>query len=181
MRGKNGRFIKGAGFWTGRERPTGVNSSHWRGGLPRCKDCGKELTNYRPKGRCVSCYHKSRVGVKRSKEVIRKYLKRREKSSLEIKVEKIIQKNNLPYKFVGNGAFFIERKNPDFVNINGEKKAVEVYYRGHKEIFRKQGIDTWKQERIETFSRYGWQVIFIEASESDEKRVLEKLGGTNYG
>ena len=115
-------------------------------------------------------------GYKQSKEHIRKALRRNPKSSLEIKFEKIINELNLPYKFVDNGDFFIERKCPDFVNVNGEKIAVEVFYRKHKEQFR-NGVENWKQERAKIFSNYGWKLKFFNEIEVNEKNILTQLGG----
>lgn len=113
-------------------------------------------------------------GKKLSKEHIRKCLRRRPISSLEIKVQKVINKYSLPYRFVGNGKFFIERKNPDFININGEKKAVEVYARKHKELFR-GNVEGWKQDRIKTFSKYGWKIIFIEDWQTNKDETILNL------
>ena len=186
-----GQFVKGTipwnkgkqgvqkGYWAGKTRPTGVNSCHWTGGLPKCKDCNKELDYH--KGRCRSCFAKSRIGIKRPKEVIAKYLKRRKMSSCETVVLRVINKYNLPYKFVGNGQFFIERKNPDFININGEQKAVEVYINKHKEQFREGGVERWKKERIDIFSKYGWEIIFLEASNLTKQNILNLLGGGHFG
>jgi len=60
-------------------------------------------------------------GKKHSAERIKKILHRRIPTSLEDKFQKIIDKYNLPYKYVGDGKFFIERYNPDFINTNNEK------------------------------------------------------------
>lgn len=109
-----------------------------------------------------------------TRETIRKMLTRRPMSSLEIKMQGIIDKHKLPYKFVGNGAFFIERKNPDFVNINGEKKAVEVYYRKHKELF-KGNVEAWKKERKAIFNKYGWQLFFFDETQVTEYDILRGL------
>lgn len=56
-------------------------SSNWKGGLPKCVDCGKELSSYVAK-RCKLCYSKSddfrnscrirAIGIKQSKETIKK-------------------------------------------------------------------------------------------------------------
>ena len=57
----------------------------------------------------------------------------------------------LPYKYVGDYKFWIEGKNPDFINTNGEKKLIEMF--GHywhlpeeiptrKALFKKHGFDT---------------------------------------
>ena len=113
---------------------------------------------------------------KLSPERIRKSLQRREMSYLEIKMNEIIQKNNLPYKFVGNGDFMIERKCPDFVNTNGEKKVIEVFGTRHKNRFRSGGVDSWMKERSELFSKYGYKTIFFNEKEvSSENTVLKKL------
>jgi len=114
-------------------------------------------------------------GKKLSKEHIKKMLRRRPMSSLETKMNDILLCNSLPYKFVGNGNFFIERKNPDFVNSNGEKIAIEVFYRRHKERFRGD-IDTWKKERSEIFNDYGWDVLYFNEIEVNEQNVLSVLG-----
>lgn len=109
-----------------------------------------------------------------SKEHIKKFLRRRDKSSLELKFEQIINKFNLPYKFVGNGDFFIERKCPDFINTNGEKIAIEVFCRKHKEMFR-NGLERWKNERIKIFEKYGWKLLFFNEVEINEINIIARL------
>ena len=89
-------------------------------------------------------------------------------SNLEIKSLGIIQKMGLPYKFVGNGEFFVGRKCPDFVNCNGEKIAVEVYYRRHKDMFS-GGLENWKKDRQKIFSEYGWKIIFFDETQVNEE------------
>ena len=107
-------------------------------------------------------------------EYLKRVLGRREKSSLEIKMEGLLEKFNLPYKFVGNGEVIIGGKNPDFVNCNGDKIAVDVYYRRHKEQFR-GGLKQWKESRQEIFQTYGWKLIFFDETEVNEALVSEKL------
>lgn len=114
----------------------------------------------------------------RTKEAIRKSLRRHPVSSLEAKFQKIVDKYQLPYKYVGNGEFFIERKNPDFINVNGEKKAVEVYARKHKEKLRDLTIAQWRKERQDIFAKYGWEIIFLdEVQLNSEENVLLALKG----
>jgi very-short-patch-repair endonuclease len=102
------------------------------------------------------------------------FLKNNEMSSLEKKMLGIVQKFNLPYRFVGNGQFFIENKCPDFINCNGEKIAMEVFYKGHKEYFR-QGLQEWKDLRQEIFAKYGWKILFFDETQINEKNVLERI------
>jgi len=98
-------------------------------------------------------------------------------SGVEKTVLAIINRNKLPYRFVGNGDFLIERKCPDFVNTNGEKVAVEVFCKTHKDHFSKGGFEGWKKDRLKTFGKYGWQIVFIEGSELNEQIVLSVLKG----
>lgn len=115
--------------------------------------------------------------------LIQKVLTRKEMSSLEKKFNDILIKYNLPYKYVGNFAFFIERKCPDFININGQKIAIEVYYRKHKLNMgqsRNRTIEDWKKERTSIFNKYGWQLLFFDEIEVNENNVLKILGGDNH-
>jgi len=76
---------------------------------------------------------------------------------------------NLPYKFVGNGAFIIAGKCPDFVNINGQKKVIEMfgtYWHKPEEEF----------ERKKIFSQYGFETLVIWENElKDKTKVLERI------
>jgi len=134
------------------------------------------------KGVALSQEHKEKLskahlGKKLSKEHIRKCLRRRPMSGLETKVQKVIDKHQLPYVFVGNGKFFIERKNPDFININGKKTAIEVYYKRHKNEFRNNGATGWMEERKQIFGKYGWQILFIEGTKLTERKILNIIEG----
>lgn len=87
----------------------------------------------------------------------------------------IIKKHNLPYKYVGDGAFILGGKNPDFINVNGKKICVEVY------------CDYWhpknyEEIRTKHFKKYGWNTIFINEREIDnESKILGKIKGEICG
>lgn len=180
------KFCSKICYYQDMKQRRGEITSHWKGGISdnnKCVDCQKQIS-YASK-RCKKCavklmphmYIKNRPWL-RTPEAIKKALKRRLPSSLEAKFQNIIDKYNLPYKFVGNGEFLIERKNPDFININGEKKAVEVYARRHKEKLRNVSIEEWKKKRQELFAKYGWEIFFFNEVElNDEKNVLTVLEG----
>jgi very-short-patch-repair endonuclease len=101
------------------------------------------------------------------------FLVKRSPSKLESKVFRIIKKYDLPFTFVGNGNFFIGRKNPDFIH-NSKKIVIEVFCRGHKEFFR-DGCKRWISSRRRYFLRFGWKTIFIERDEVSEKNILRKV------
>ena len=113
-------------------------------------------------------------GKKMPREIVRKILRRHDKSSLENKCEQLLIKLNMPYKFVGDGQFFIENKCPDFINTNGEKIAVEVYYRKHKDMFR-NGLENWKNKRKEIFNKYGWKIEFFDETQVNEEEIRRRL------
>jgi len=184
-------------------RPLGENSVNWKRRRFCSKHCSGKFSNReRPiNWKSIEAMRKANLGgrggmfgknhTKEAKNKIRgasinhweidsyrkKVLVRRPMSGLEIRVEKVIKKYNLPYKFVGNGQFSIERKVPDFINVNGEKKAVEVYWKKHKDQFRRGGEKGWKEEREKIFSKYGWELLFIEGTRLNEIKILKALGG----
>lgn len=165
----------------------GPANNNWRGGpvLINCETCGKEKYFIRSEvenGRGRFCSNKCKGvwngkilrGKSRTPDQVKNALRRRTPSGLELKFQGIVRKHNLPYKYVGNGAFFIENLNPDFINTNQEKIAVEVYARFHKEEL--QGSEAaWKRKRSRVFAKYGWRIIYFEAKDVNEERVLSKL------
>ena len=168
---------------------TGSNSSSWKGGpvLIKCEICGKEKYYQKWKvdrghGRFCSnaCrgvwVSRTTKGRKLTPDQVRNALRRRTPSGLELKFLHIVKKHSLPYRYVGNGAFFIEQFNPDFINTNHEKVAIEVYAKFHKELDGRTE-ESWKRKRSRVFKKYGWKVIYFETKEVSEERVLSKLKG----
>jgi len=98
--------------------------------------------------------------------------------------EDICEKANLPFKYVGDGAFWIGEGtvlNPDFVEANGKKICVEIFgdYWHSPLLNRSLRENATLPYREKHYKRYGWEAIFI--WESDLKRedakefVLSKL------
>ena len=96
--------------------------------------------------------------------------------TLEEKFQKISHKYNLPYKFVGNGSFILGNYNPDFININNKKIAIEVYDRYYKKR-NYISIEEWRKKRAKIFKEFGWKIMFFDETEVNEDYVLSKLGG----
>ena len=73
------------------------------------------------------------------------------------------------WKYVGNSEFWLGNRNPDFMNINGRKKLIELYG------------DYWHkgqnpQERIRHFKKYGFGALVIWERELKNKgRIIEKI------
>jgi hypothetical protein len=114
---------------------------------------------------CFKKGHKINNGRKQSKEHIERRMrkvfesmKRRPTKVEQFFIDYFNQKN-LPYKYVGNGKFWIEGKCPDFVNINGEKEVIEVGSKDEKR-WRYGNVQKYISNRTNHFRKYGWRVNF---------------------
>ena len=94
----------------------------------------------------------------------------------------LLQKYNKDFKYVGNGSFWIENMNPDFINTNGKKQVVEFngcWWHGCLSCFPNGGaggIRDNTQDRIERFKQYGFECIPIWGHElSNKKQIEEKI------
>lgn len=89
----------------------------------------------------------------------------------ELLFEAICKKYDLPFKYTGNGDFWIENINPDFVECNGKKIAIEIFgdY-WHSPLLRDNiPYNQTYGGRKKTLKRYGWKLIVL--WESDLKRA----------
>jgi G:T-mismatch repair DNA endonuclease (very short patch repair protein) len=89
----------------------------------------------------------------------------------------IIQRHKLPFKYTGDGSFIIAGLNPDFVNVNGEKIALDIFgdywhtLKADKESYTEEG-----RKRI--FAEYGWKLVVVWQSElkkMSEEEFLRRL------
>jgi hypothetical protein len=115
-----------------------------------------------------------------TKERLSKLLKRRPISTFEQKILNLINHNNLPYKFVGNGNVWIGNSNPDFININGQKKVIEVYgsFQKSKNYGSSKNYEKLKRKH---YKQYGFDVLFLNEkdilTQNWDKRCLSKISG----
>lgn len=85
------------------------------------------------------------------------------------------------YRYVGDGKFWIENANPDFVNVNGYKKAIEIYTPYWK--IRDYGsIANYQEQRRTLFLKYGWDVLFIEVDRKvkDPNKIINDIISFTY-
>lgn len=87
----------------------------------------------------------------------------------EAKLESLLNKYNMPFKFVGDGQLIIGGMCPDYANYNGAKQLIELYG------------DYWHkgdnpQNRIDVFKKYGYDCLVIWEHElKDESKVLNRV------
>lgn len=108
--------------------------------------------------------------LKRIEKIVKSLCKR--PTSYEQRLQEIIKEYSLPYKYVGDGSFWITSEgkhiNPDFINMNGKKVIIETF----AEIYKKKvfgSVENYKKERSRLFGNFGWKVIYL-----DGKDILRK-------
>lgn len=122
-----------------------------------------ELVMQKP-GTRAKCSISRKKLIENNPEIIRICLRSRRPTDLEAKLISIIDKNQLPYKYTGDGSFIVGGKNPDFVNTNSAKVAVDIfgdYWHEPNEVEERQAI----------FASYGWSLFIM--WESDLKTLGE--------
>lgn len=117
---------------------------------------------------------KEKIRQKRKKQRFPK-----NKTKPELKLVKIIQKYNLPFKYTGDGSFWIENINPDFIEVNGKKIAIDVFgdY-WHNPKLRKNIKQNYTEEgRKKVLNKYGWNLLIIWENElkGDENLIVNKI------
>jgi len=108
---------------------------------------------------------------------------KRRPTSIEKEMIRIIEKEKLPFNYVGDGKFWITSNgihmNPDFVSKDRSKKIViEVFSSYFKKLYN-DGVQNYKKERKELLNDIGWKGLFFEGKKgklmkSDEK-VIELI------
>ena len=102
-------------------------------------------------------------------------------SSPERKLMKIIEENNLPFKYVGNGSLIIGGLNPDFIDENS-KKVIEVFgrvYHDPKSAFFKVPPIQTEFVRKKIYGKIGTNCLIIWEEELEEPElVVSKI--TNF-
>jgi len=99
-------------------------------------------------------------------------------SSYEKRFISLIEKYNLPFKYIGDRKVWIGGKNPDFIGTNGKKVLIEIYDTEHKRAYDK--IDNYEPNRAKHFAKYGYETIFLNEdvlfTKNWEELCLNKLG-----
>jgi hypothetical protein len=85
-------------------------------------------------------------------------------TDLEQRLILIIEKYELPFKYVGNGSFVIGRCNPDFIAKDGSKRAIDIFGNyWHKLPGRTPA--SYEDGRKALFASYGYCLLVLWQSE----------------
>lgn len=88
----------------------------------------------------------------------------------------LIEKNNLPFSYVGNGKIIIEGFNPDFIDSDGSKQVIEVNGDFWHRIPKMMEKD---ERKLKAYRKYGYKTLIIWENELtknlDETKIVEKI------
>jgi len=128
------------------------------------------------KGKHLSKKHKQNLSIthkKRVKAFLKALLKR--PTSLELKLKRIILKNRLPFRYVGDGSFIINRMNPDFIHKN-KKIAIEIRNTMVCKHLAKLSFTSYKRKRIYMFKKIKWKcLVFSEKDLKLQNKIINKI------
>jgi transposase-like protein len=124
---------------------------------------------YAMAARKISLKAKNRLSNPESVKALMKKLGIRPNKSEE-KLATLLD-NNFPgeWRYVGNGEVIIGGKCPDFINVNGKKKLIELFGAPWHDIFD-------VARRVEHFKQFGFDTLIIWTEElKDESRLKSKI------
>jgi len=131
-----------------------------------CIDCNKEIT--KTAKRCSSCSSKKnwKENIFSRKKLLKSLLKTPNKQ--ELKLNRLLSKD---YKFVGDGKVILGGFNPDFINVNGQKKIIELF--GDYWHKLPNYIKRDKRRLIE-YKKLGYKTLVIWEHELEDINILNK-------
>lgn len=125
-------------------------------------------------------FKKGWQNTERGKEIIKKRVKKLSSgmSKPEQTMVRIIEEQNLPFKFVGDGKLIIGSKCPDFIFIDDGRKIIEVFSDyWHRDDIVKYWHQTEEGCRF-YYELFGYNVLVIWQHEfKDVKKVIDKIQG----
>jgi len=82
-------------------------------------------------------------------------------TSLEQIIIDVIKENHLPFKYTGDGKFFIGSRNPDFIDTMGRKICVEARPKKTCPIWNSCSWQEYKQKKVTNYKKYKWKCLFL--------------------
>ena len=148
----------------------GKNSPSWKGGLVTriCEICGKEFEVKRGASKTGRGRFCSQSCSRKGKKIPTHHTKP------EMIFEAICKKYDFPFKYTGDGSFWIGKDpsvNPDFVECNGKKIAVEIFSYWHDSLrrFGKVRYIATYEGRKKILKKYGWKLVVFWQEDLERK------------
>ena len=100
---------------------------------------------------------------------------RRKPTEPERRLIEIMERHDLPFKYVGNGKVILGGFCPDFINVNGEKQVIEVF----GDYWHTGAVKNWNQlegGRIHHYAKFGFKTLILWENElTNEEKVIKKI------
>jgi len=114
-----------------------------------------------------------------SEEALRKIIKARHArpNRAERRLIKIIEDNNLPFRYVGDGKVIIGGKNPDFIHKEGEKKVIELFgIYWHSPIYGRVRPTMTPDYVKKHYKKHGYDCLIIwDVELKNTNRIIDKI------
>jgi G:T-mismatch repair DNA endonuclease (very short patch repair protein) len=93
-------------------------------------------------------------------------------NKLERRLTELIDKNGLPFRYVGNWEFMVAGKCPDFLNTDGRKLLIELFGNYWHTVKARETVE----ERVERFRKHGFETLVLwEKEMDDEQLIVDKI------
>lgn len=117
-----------------------------------------ESSEYKEKMRQISTelWKNEKYREKTTRAILKGLFKR--PTSFESQIIQLINKHQLPFKYVGDGQILICYRNPDFIESNGKKLLIEVY-------FSLWHPKNYEEQRNKIFSKHGYKTLFLDEND----------------
>lgn len=155
-----------------------------------CIQCGKKLkkppsyvrtrSRFLCSKRCEAKYkigpNNPFYGKKHTEQTLKKLLKavHSKPNQAEQRLIEIMQRNNFPFKYVGDGSKIITGANPDFIDTNGKEQIIELF--GTYWHDKKGNVPWHKTEfgKVAFYSQLGYRCLVIWENELDDEQKVTK-------
>ncbi len=121
---------------------------------------GKHFSEEAKAGMRLSFHKPRRIAL--IKEARMRQILPKNRTKPELKLLDIIERYGFPFKYTGDGSFWIGGYNPDFVNCNGQKEVIEVFG-DYWHSPSREGIkpDFTEAGRRQAFAEFGFSMLVI--------------------
>ncbi len=167
----------GVGFYCSSEcrkiaqsrRMSGDKHPMWRGGKIKrvCEECGCDFEVFPctvKVGRGKFCSPSCNMVNQRKRGMFCQT-----PNGIETALIALLEKNGLPFKYTGNGEVWFGNRNPDFINTDGRKQAIELFGTYWHPVFD-------VANRTEHYKQYGIDCLVIWEDElANPPRLIQKI------
>jgi G:T-mismatch repair DNA endonuclease (very short patch repair protein) len=93
-------------------------------------------------------------------------------NKLERRLIELINRNGLPFRYVGNWEFMVAGKCPDFVSIDGKKLLIELFGNYWHTVKAREMVE----ERVDRFRKHSFETLVLwEKEMNDEQLIVDKI------